>query len=107
MRQHGRRRRAGKIAERAFDHEPLGRQLGGAPLPHQKRHVTAGLDQPAAEIAADRAGADHEDTHRRTPFVRVQWASAGGALPGVTLRSSGTSKVAMTNATMIARKASA
>ena len=29
--------------------------------------IAAGLQQPAAEIAADRAGANHKDTHR---FIR-------------------------------------
>lgn len=37
----------------------------------------------------------------------AQCASAGAALGGATLRSSGTSKVAMTNASIIARNASA
>ena len=40
------------------------------------RNVTSrpGLQQPAAEIAADRAGADHEDTHEGYPLTAVAGA---------------------------------
>ena len=34
----------------------------------QERHVAPGLQQPAAEISADGAGTDHENTHCRAPF---------------------------------------
>ncbi len=60
----GRRRRQIDVAERAADDQPGLGQLRRAPRPHQKRHVAAGVLEPAAEIAADRAGADHENTHR-------------------------------------------
>src|ERR1044072_6868167 len=46
-----------------LDDETGACKLGGALGPDQERHVVAGLQQPAAEIAADGAGADHENTH--------------------------------------------
>ena len=69
VRRDGRRVRQIGIAERAADDQPGLRQLRGAPRPHQEGHVAAGLQQPAAEIAADRAGADHEDTHAAYPLA--------------------------------------
>ena len=38
-------------------------QLGSAPRAHQKGYVTAGLQQPPAEIPADRASTGHENPH--------------------------------------------
>ena len=40
--------------------------------PHQEGDVLAGLQQPAAEIAADRAGADHENAHAIFPVFVVE-----------------------------------
>jgi hypothetical protein len=59
------RRRGGEveIAKRAPDHQTGIRQLGGAALADQERHVPAGIQQPAAEIAADAAGSDHKNSH--------------------------------------------
>ena len=57
------------VAVRALDHEAGAGQFGGAPRANQKGHVAAGLQHPAAEISADRAGADHENAHRLVPFV--------------------------------------
>ena len=60
----GWRRRKAEVAEGASNREaPLGeqRRARGA---NEKGHVAAGLQQPAAEIAADRAGADDENPHR-------------------------------------------
>jgi hypothetical protein len=57
------------VAVRALDDEARARQLAGAPRPDQEGDVTAGLQQPATEIAADGAGADHENTHVRTPLL--------------------------------------
>jgi hypothetical protein len=60
----GRRRRKTEVAERASNREAsLGerRRARGA---NEKGHVAAGLQQPAAEIAAYRAGANDENPHR-------------------------------------------
>ena len=56
------------VAMRAFDDETGARQFGRALRPHQKSNVASGLQQPAAKIAADRAGSHHENTHRSTPL---------------------------------------
>ena len=63
-----------EIAERAFDLEPVLGERGGARTAHQKRDVAPGLGQTPAEIAADRAGPEHQETHINTSFVI---ASAG------------------------------
>ena len=60
---HGRRVLQRDVAARALDHEAGGRQFRCALGPYQKGDVTAGLQQPAAKIAADGAGADHENAH--------------------------------------------
>ena len=52
-----------EIAERAFDLEPALGERGGARTAHQKRDVAPGLGQPPAEIAADRTGPEHQETH--------------------------------------------
>jgi hypothetical protein len=52
----------GVAAEAADDKPSLG-QLFGAARPHQKRNVAASVLEPAAEIAAERARADHQNTH--------------------------------------------
>ena len=57
------------VAVRAFDHEAGARQLRGALRANQKGYVATGLQQPAAEISADRTGADHENAHGLVPFV--------------------------------------
>ena len=46
-------------------HQALGAQLRRAPLAHEEAEVGPGLHEPAAKIAADRAGAQHEDLHAR------------------------------------------
>jgi len=51
------------IAEPAADHQTGPDQLCSAPGAHQKAHIAAGLQQSSAEIAADRACADHENPH--------------------------------------------
>src|SRR6267142_2829026 len=49
------------IAEPAADHQTGPDQLCSAPGAHQKARIAAGLQQSSAEIAADRACADHEN----------------------------------------------
>ena len=61
--QHGRRLRQGDVAMRTLDDKAVARQFFGTARPHQKRDVGAALQQPAAEIAADRAGSNHENAH--------------------------------------------
>ena len=51
------------VAVRALDDEAGGGKFGRALRPHQERDVAPGLQQPAAEISADGAGADHENAH--------------------------------------------
>ena len=51
------------VAERALDHEAVAGELRGTPRPDQEGHVASGRQHPAAEIAADRAGTDHEHSH--------------------------------------------
>jgi hypothetical protein len=63
LRRHGRRRRQVHVAHRAADRKAGAGELARAPRAHQECHVAAGLQQPAAEIAADTAGANHENTH--------------------------------------------
>jgi hypothetical protein len=53
----------GKIAERARYLEPV---LGEQRCPrgaHQEGDVAPSLGQPSAKIAADRAGAEHQEAH--------------------------------------------
>src|SRR5439155_4360627 len=57
----------GHVAMRAFDDQTRVCQFGGTAWPDQECHVAARRLQPAAEIAADRAGTDHEDPHRLVP----------------------------------------
>src|SRR5437899_3278448 len=57
--------RRDKISERAFNLETVLGKLGGALAADQKRHVAARLGKSPAEIAADRAGAEHEKAHLR------------------------------------------
>jgi hypothetical protein len=99
-------------------------KLGGDRLDLMRRppgdqHVVAlRREAPAQRAAQSFFGADpaHHGgrqsvfvlrRHRRLRRQEDQCASAGGALGGTTLRSRGTSSVAITKATMIARKASA
>ncbi len=56
-----------KIAKRACDREAMLGQRGSARGAHQKRHIASRLGQPPAEIAADRAGPEHEKAHARSP----------------------------------------
>ena len=51
------------VAAGALDDEAGACKLGSALRPDQERHVVSSLKQPAAEIAADGAGADHENAH--------------------------------------------
>jgi hypothetical protein len=59
------RRRGGEVevAEWTADHQTGLRQLGGAALADEERHVPARIQQPAAEIAAEAAGSDHKNSH--------------------------------------------
>ena len=51
------------VADRAFDAQPLARDLLAPFRPHEKGHVRSRLREPAAEISADAAGAEDEDSH--------------------------------------------
>jgi hypothetical protein len=53
------------VARGALDDEACTGQFRRPFRPHQERDVAPGLQQPAAEIAADGAGADHENAHLR------------------------------------------
>ena len=59
--------RHAKIAERACHREAVLGERGGARPAHQKRHVAPRLGEPPAEIAADRAGPEHEKAHVLSP----------------------------------------
>ena len=64
-RQHKRRGGQRRIAEATADRQPGAGEFRRAPRADEERHVAAGLQQPAAEVAADRAGADNEKAHGR------------------------------------------
>src|SRR5262249_58249421 len=51
------------IAVRALDDETGGAKFARAFGPHQESDIAPGLQHSSAEIAADRAGADHENAH--------------------------------------------
>ena len=59
--------RHAKIAERALHREAVFGERRGARSPHEKRHVAPRLGEPPAEIAADRAGPEHEKAHLLSP----------------------------------------
>jgi hypothetical protein len=50
-------------AESAFDDEAALAQRGEMRAPRDERHVVSRLREPAAEIPADAAGADHRNAH--------------------------------------------
>ena len=69
VRYDGRRVLERRIAGRAFDDKAvLGHQLR-ALRANQKRHVAARLQQPAAEISAGCASANHENPHAKFHFL--------------------------------------
>ena len=51
------------IAMQAVDVQSEMRDLLGPAMPDKEGHVASGFDQPAAEIAAQRSCADHQDPH--------------------------------------------
>src|SRR6202030_3071318 len=59
----------GHVAVRALDHQARVLEFAGAPRADQKRHIAAGLQHSAAEISADRAGADYENAHWGSSFL--------------------------------------
>src|SRR5229473_315058 len=65
--------RHAKIAERARHRETVLGQEGGARAAHQKGHIAPRLGEPPAEIAADRAGPEHEKANFLHPpaFISV------------------------------------
>ena len=69
-----------EIAERAFDLEAVLGERGGARTAHQKRDVAPGLGQTPAEIAADRTGPEHQETHFN---ILVCNGSAGVRTPAI------------------------
>ena len=71
VRLHRRRVLQRDVAIRALDHEAGAGKLRRALRADQERDVAAGLQHPAAKISADRAGADHENTHRSGFLVVV------------------------------------
>src|SRR5215469_3008795 len=52
-----------EIPKAAFDPQPMFLQAGLASFADEKGNVTAALDEPAAEIPADSAGAERNDFH--------------------------------------------
>ena len=59
---------------RTLDDKTGARQLSGAFGTHQEGHIlTAGLQQPAAEIATGRAGPDNENAHRSVLFCLLSF----------------------------------
>jgi hypothetical protein len=58
-----------EIADRAADHEAVFGEFGGPAGPNQERHVAARLQETPAEIAADRARSDHENSHLSQPSL--------------------------------------
>nr|WP_277751909.1 hypothetical protein [Dankookia rubra] len=59
------------VAAKAVDAQSVARDLLGAGLPNQKCHVGSGFDQPAAEIAAQCAGTNHQNLHDALLDVRT------------------------------------
>lgn len=58
----------GDVAERTPDVQTGAPELLRAARAHEKGHVLACLQQPAAKIAADRSGADDQYSHDRGPL---------------------------------------
>ena len=54
-----------RVAGRAFDHEPVARELLAPLRAHEERDVGARFREAPAEVAADAAGAEDEDAHER------------------------------------------
>ena len=52
-----------QVAERAAQFQPALREPLGAPLAHEEGHVPACVEQPPAEIPADRPRAHHQNPH--------------------------------------------
>jgi hypothetical protein len=68
---------APEVARGALDCQPVALEMGLAARSHEEGDFLghAGLEQPSAEIAADRAGAEDQDTHRY-----LLWAVVAGGL---------------------------
>jgi hypothetical protein len=78
-----REQRDGAAAEGAigaFDHQPIAFQLGAAAGADEKGHLGARFEEPPAEIAAEGARPEHQDSHPR-PSV-PQYARYTGFLYG-------------------------
>jgi hypothetical protein len=58
------------VPVQAVDTQPMLHDLLGASGSDEEGYVPPGLDQPAAEIAADRAGTEDEDLHAEAPLRR-------------------------------------
>src|SRR5471030_2363790 len=82
FRQHDGRIGYGQIAVRAAHVEARLRELRGAPLAHEKRHVTARIKKPSAKIAANRARTHHQNPHvLLLAFSLIRTPAADAAAP--------------------------
>lgn len=69
--------RLAQIAERAFDDDPVTRQLFGALRADEKADVLAGGGQTSTEITAGAAGAENQNAHFASPCDENERSPAG------------------------------
>ena len=70
-----------EIAEPALNREAVFCERRSAARADEKDDISAGLQQPAAEIAPDRAGAHDENTHIASSFIVADFPSAAMRKP--------------------------
>src|SRR5208282_213904 len=80
---HERRRRMMEIADAALDGEAMFREQRGAARTNEKRDVPTRVQEPSAEIAADRARPNDENSHCAQSFITRESPSdlSAAALP--------------------------
>src|SRR5471032_2634836 len=84
--QHDGRVGYGQIAVRAAHVKARLRELRGAPLAHEERHVTAGIKKPSAKIAANRARTHHQNPHvLLLAFSLIRTPAADAAAPPLSM----------------------
>jgi hypothetical protein len=66
------------VAQSTPDIEARSSKLGSAPWAHQKADIPAGCQEPAAEIAAYRAGAHYKSSHVMLPRAEANPDRTGG-----------------------------
>jgi hypothetical protein len=52
------------VAKGTANNQPTLCELTGAVPPHQESDIASGVEESAAEIAANSAGADHQNSHQ-------------------------------------------